>query len=146
MTYTLKEELAIIVLLITYGIYISLYFDVLNIFLLKIKNKFLKIVIEIIFCALQIYSSYLFIYTIQDGYIPIYFLAFILIGILVYLCYHTKISKIINYLINKLMSLIKTILKEITNFIYPKYLKEIKTTLSKRRKSKKTKDIEILKG
>lgn len=143
MTYTLKEEISVIILLIVYGIYISLYYEVINILLCKIKNKLIKVIIEIIFCTLQIYISYLFIFTIQDGYIPIYFLAFILIGILVYLVSRMNTYKIVNYLINKLITLIKTILKEIICFIFPKYLIEIKTTLSKRRKSKKIKDIEI---
>ena len=146
MTYTLKDEISIIILLIVYGIYISLYYEILNILVMKLKNKIIKIFTEIILCLLQIYISYLFIYKIQDGYIPIYFLGFILTGVLIYFLYHSRLYRVINYIFEKVMDFLKKVIKEIIEFLYPKYLKEIKSTLIKRRKLKKIKDIEIWEG
>ena len=137
MTYTLKDEISIIILLIVYGIYISLYYEILNILVMKLKNKIIKIFTEIILCLLQIYISYLFIYKIQDGYIPIYFLGFILTGVLIYFLYHSRLYRVINYIFEKVMNFLKKVIKEIIEFLYPKYLKEIKSTLIKRRKSEK---------
>ncbi len=146
MIYTLKDEISIIILLIVYGIYISLYYEILNILVMKLKNKIIKIFTEIILCLLQIYISYLFIYKIQDGYIPIYFLGFILTGVLIYFLYHSRLYRVINYIFEKIMDFLKKVIKEIIGFLYPKYLKEIKSTLIKRRKLKKIKDIEIWEG
>lgn len=141
MIYTLREEIHIIILLVIYGIYISSYYDVVTLTILGIKNKITKIIIEILLCIFQIYLSYLFIFKIQDGYIPIYFLLFILVGVLIY--YFLRNKMIATYLI--LIMFIKKIFiqttKEVKNIICPIYLQEVINTFIKRRKDKKKKDI-----
>lgn len=141
MIYTLREEIHIIILLVIYGIYISSYYDVVTLSILGIKNKITKIIIETLLCIFQIYLSYLFIFKIQDGYIPIYFLLFILVGVLIY--YFLRNKMIATYLI--LIMFIKKIFiqttKEVKNIICPMYLQEVINTFIKRRKDKKKKDI-----
>lgn len=139
MMYTLREEIQIIVLLIIYGIYISLYYDLVNIFVKMIKNKIIKLLTEIILWLAQIYGSYLFTYQIQDGYIPIYFLLFILIGISLYFIFQKKTQLILEAIISR-------IIEETKKFIYPKYLKVVKSTFKKRNIAKRNKDIETWKG
>ena len=74
MMYTLKDEIHVIILLIVYGIYLSSYLEILNILLQSIKKKVYKIIVEITLSLLEIYVAYIFVYKVQDGYIPIYFL------------------------------------------------------------------------
>ena len=85
MIYTLKEEMRIIILLIIFGIYISSYCEFVYSLLKQLKNKIIKIITEIILWAIQILITYKFTYRMQDGYIPIYFLIFVILGIIIYI-------------------------------------------------------------
>lgn len=141
MMYTLKDEIHVIILLIIYGIYLSSYLEILNILLQSIKKKVYKIIVEITLSLLEIYVAYIFVYKVQDGYIPIYFLLFIILGIIIYLSFRHQTFKVFNHLVINIVNIIKktfTIFKEV---IYPKYLKEINNTFKKRRTNKKNKDI-----
>lgn len=141
MMYTLKDEIHVIILLIVYGIYLSSYLEILNILLQSIKKKVYKIIVEITLSLLEIYVAYIFVYKVQDGYIPIYFLLFIILGIIIYLSFRHQTLKVFNHLVINIVKIIKktfTIFKEV---IYPKYLKEINNTFKKRRTNKKNKDI-----
>lgn len=141
MMNTLKDEIHVIILLIVYGIYLSSYLEILNILLQSIKKKVYKIIVEITLSLLEIYVAYIFVYKVQDGYIPIYFLLFIILGIIIYLSFRHQTFKVFNHLVINIVKIIKktfTIFKEV---IYPKYLKEINNTFKKRRTNKKNKDI-----
>ena len=145
MNYTLKEEIHIIILLIVFGIYICSYCEFIYIFLNQIKNKIIKILLEIIFWILQILITYLFTYKMQDGYVPIYFIIFILNGAIIYILFramYIKEIKTLSIFINKFM---KILFKEIKSTIMPKYIKEIYINHKKRRKDRKIKDIESYK-
>lgn len=145
MIYTLIEEIQIIILLIIYGLYISLYYDIVNILIYRIRNKIIKIIIEVILWSVQIYVTYLFTYQIQDGYIPIYFLLFVFIGVTIYLLFYKKIRLVLNVISLKISKCIQMLLREITNFAYPKYMKLINKTFKSRRRGKKNIDIETSK-
>lgn len=139
--YTLKEEVYIIILLIIYGIYLANYIDILNIILLKIKNKVTKIIVEGILSFTQIYVAYIFMYKIADGYIPIYFLLFVILGIILYLIFRYQIINTVKVLVNLIFKTLKTTIREIKQVIYPYYLKEVIKTFRKRKAYKKVKDI-----
>ena len=141
MMYTLKEEVYIIILLIIYGIYLANYIDILNIILLKIKNKVTKIIVEGILSFTQIYVAYIFMYKIADGYIPIYFLLFVILGIILYLIFRYQIINTVKVLVNLIFKTLKTTIREIKQVIYPYYLKEVIKTFRKRKAYKKVKDI-----
>ncbi len=141
MMYTLKEEVHIIILLIIYGIYLANYIDILNIILSKIKNKVTKIIVEGILSFTQIYVAYIFMYKIADGYIPIYFLLFVILGIILYLIFRYQIINTVKVLVNLIFKTLKTTIREIKQVIYPYYLKEVIKTFKKRKAYKKVKDI-----
>lgn len=141
MIYTLKEEIHIIILLIIFGIYICSYSDFIYILLKYIKNKIVKVVLEIIFWILQILITYIFVYKMQDGYVPIYFIMFILLGTIIYITFRFTHIKEIKWLAKTLVKAFKNILKETKEIIIPKYIKEIHKNFKKRRKDKKIKDI-----
>lgn len=141
MMYTLKDEIHVIILLIVYGIYLSSYLEILNILLQSIKKKVYKIIVEITLSLLEIYVAYIFVYKVQDGYIPIYFLLFIILGIIIYLSFRHQTFKVFNHLVINIVKIIKKTFTEFKEVIYPKYLKEINNTFKKRRTNKKNKDI-----
>lgn len=95
MIHTLNEELYIIIYLIFFGLYISSTYD----FFLKVltetkTSKILNILFQIVFCILQLTITYFFTYKLAAGYIPIYFIIFVILGVLIYyfICRKTLIS------------------------------------------------------
>lgn len=80
---SLKDEIRIIFYLISYGIFIITMYDL---FLLAYqKKKVVRHILEIMFWLVMIYLTYQFSYHLHDGYIPIYFAFFLLIGGLIYI-------------------------------------------------------------
>lgn len=95
MIHTLNEELYIIIYLIFFGLYILSTYD----FFLKVltetkTSKILNILFQIFFCILQLTITYFFTYKLAAGYIPIYFIIFVILGVLIYyfICRKTLIS------------------------------------------------------
>ncbi len=81
----LNVELRILVYIIIYGIYYFAVSDLLSFIIEKRKKKkIFKIILEIIYLISQVYITYLFCYNLDKGYIPIYFILFILIGFILY--------------------------------------------------------------
>ena len=141
MIYTLKEELRLIILFIIYGIYLASYIEFINIFTNKIKKKINKIIIELLMWIIEIYIAYQFIYKAKDGYIPIYFVLFILVGLVMYLICRKQTLSVYKVIVYTIIKIIQKIKNEIIEVTYPNYLKEIRTNLIKRRRYKKKKDI-----
>lgn len=81
----LNVELKILVYIIIYGIYYFAVSDLL-VYIIehKKRKKFSKVLIEILYLLSQIYITYDFCYKLDGGYIPVYFLLFIIIGFLLY--------------------------------------------------------------
>lgn len=146
MIYTLRQEVFIMLLLIMFGLYMTFYYELINIICYKFKHKVLQIFFEILSWSLQIFISYKFIYQIKDGDIPIYFILFILCGVFIYIPFNTSIRKVTNIIITLLTVLFKKLFKNIIEFLFPKYVNEIIITFKKRKKSKKNIDIESWKG
>ena len=75
----LNLELKILVYILIYGIYYFAVSDILIYIVDKKKNnKVFKLIVEIIYLVSQLYLSYDFCYKLDDGYIPVYFLLFII--------------------------------------------------------------------
>lgn len=114
--HTIKEEIKIIICLILYGVYIYSIIDITDI-ILKGKQKYIQIIIYIVQMMIQLYITFKFSYQIMDGYVPIYFMLFIIGGIYLYKIFFKKTFihsiKIIKMLINKIYRLLKP-------FIYSK--------------------------
>lgn len=122
--YTIKEEIYIILSLISFGIYLFASLDIVEIIVSKINNKIIKIICDIIFLFIQIYIIFIFSYNLMEGYIPIYFILFIYIG---YLIYDKLCKRKFQHLILHLLSLIKKIMILIKKIIKPLlYSKEVK--------------------
>ena len=99
MIHTVKEEVYISIYLIAFGIYLISTYDVLLYILdcSKIPRAF-KIIIEIIYCLIQLLITYLFSYKLASGYIPIYFILFLILGFIIYIYFLKKsLIKTINY-------------------------------------------------
>lgn len=108
----LNVEFKILVYILIYGIYYFAVSDVLVYIVEKKKRKkIFKIIIEIIYLLSQIYITYDFCYKLDDGYIPIYFLLFIVIGFLLYYLfmreYFIKCLDFINKILNKVIPYFK---------------------------------------
>lgn len=86
MIHPIKEEVYISIYLIIYGIYIFLIYDLFYLVINKLKiKKVFSILFELLFCLLQIYITYKFSYNLASGYIPIYFILFIFVGLIIYI-------------------------------------------------------------
>lgn len=99
MIHTVKEEVYISIYLIAFGIYLISTYDVLLYILdcSKIPRAF-KIIIEIIYCLIQLLITYLFSYKLASGYIPIYFILFLILGFIIYIYFLKRsLIKTINY-------------------------------------------------
>lgn len=80
----LDVELKVLIYIIIYGIYYFASSDVLIYIINKLKKKVVIIISEVLYLIIQIYITYNFCYKLEDGYIPIYFMLFIVIGFLLY--------------------------------------------------------------
>ena len=104
-----------------FGIYYFAVSDIL-IFIIekKKRNKFFKVFLEIIYLVSQIYTSYDFCYKLDDGYIPIYYLLFIIIGFLLYYLfmrdYFIKCLEFISRILNKIIPRFKHLIYSKTLF------------------------------
>ena len=74
----LDVELKILIYIIAYGIYYFASSDVLIYIINKIKKKIVVIIFEVLYLIIQIYITYNFCYKLENGYIPIYFMLFIM--------------------------------------------------------------------
>lgn len=132
----LNVEIKILIYIIIFGIYYFAVSDVL-IYIIerKNKNKVLKVILEIIYLISQIYISYDFCYKLDNGYIPIYFILFIIIGFLLYYLlmreYFIKCLDFITKIFNKLLPFFK-------HLLYSSTLTHIK--IKKKSKKSKTKN------
>ena len=101
----LDVELKILIYIIAYGIYYFASSDVLIYIINKIKKKIVVIIFEVLYLIIQIYITYNFCYKLENGYIPIYFMLFIVIGFLLYFLfmreYFNKCLDFICIFINK---------------------------------------------
>lgn len=111
----IKEEIYIIISLIIYGIYlISSYDLILQIQNFNKQKKIKSYLIEIIFNLLQILVTIKFSQNLSDGYIPTYFIIFLIIGILIY--YYTSRKYFLKE-IEKFLNIYKKNEKKLKNFI-----------------------------
>lgn len=131
----LNVELKILVYILVYGIYYFAVSDVLVYIVEKKKrNKVFKLIIEIVYLLSQLYITYDFCYKLDDGYIPIYFLLFIIIGFLLYYLfmreYFIKCLDFISKMLNKVIPYFK-------HLFYSKTLFKVKfKKIFKKRKNK----------
>lgn len=146
MIHPIKEEIYISLYLIVYGIYIISTYDVYYQVIEKLKlHKFIKIISEIVFCLLQIVITYYFSYSLASGYIPIYFILFILVGVLIYYYFLKKSLKIT---IDKIMLICLIVRRKISSkivhlFISSRILNVIKTIFVKLKNKKKKKELSL---
>lgn len=141
MIYTVNEEFRIIILLIAFGTYIFFMSDFINVFSNKIKRKLLRYIVSIILWFIQIYISYIFVYKMQDGYMPLYFILFIVVGLIFYLFIRNQTLFILKRIINMFYYLLDKLVNLIKETILPKYLSIVIKYNKKRIKDKKIKDI-----
>ena len=127
MIHELKEEIYISLYLIIYGIYIISSYDILLSFFTKTKlNKVIKIIIELIFFIIQLILTYYFSYKLASGYMPIYFILFIVIGFVIYYkLLKESLLKNVEQIIKGIKQITPSILKIIQNLLYSKELIKI---------------------
>ena len=108
--YNFLEEVRMIIYLLSFGISVVGLYDI---FILEIKNKTKKVILEIIYSLCFIIYSYYFSYELKEGYIPQYSLLIILLGIVIYFYKIKPKTQTIKKVIYKLFSIIKTIFKKV---------------------------------
>ncbi len=120
----ITKEFYIIISLIFFGIYLISTYDIVLQFQNFFRKKKIKTyIIEICFNVLQIFITIKFSQNIANGYIPVYFIIFLIIGVIIY--YYTSrnfLKKEIQTFLEfykKYEPKIKNFLKE---FIYSKEL------------------------
>lgn len=147
MIHTVKEEIYISIYLIAFGIYLISTYDILLYMLdnAKLKNIF-KVIIETIYCIIQLIITYFFSYKLASGYIPIYFILFLIIGFVLYMyCLKKSLHKTLDiYKQNVRPHLLKlvvdvliptTLIKKIIDII-KKIVKRIKFQITKQKLKK----------
>ena len=152
MIHIVKEEIYISVYLIAFGIYLISTYDVLLYMLdsTKLKTVF-KVLIEIIYCLIQLIITYFFSYKLASGYIPIYFILFLVIGFVLYIyCLKKSLHKTLDiYKQNVRPHLLKLVLdvliptalvKKIID-TFKKVIKRIKFKMTKRKLEKALREI-----
>lgn len=148
--YPLKEEVYLMLYLIAYGIYLFATLDMMEECTKRIQKKWIKGILQMLYWVVQCYITYLFSYRLLDGYLPIYFILFILAGYILYRYIFKKVFiktlAVSFYVIKKICAFLK---KVIQPFIYSKlvvqgmkkgwkhYQKIIKDTCSSLVKRKK---------
>lgn len=127
---SISKEIYIIVNLIFFGIYLISTYDFIIQIQKKLKNNKFKIyLIEITFNILQILLTIKFSQNLANGYIPSYFIIFLIIGVVIY--YYTSRKIFINT-IHKILNIYIVNKKRIKNFIQEMfYSKEIINLLKK---------------
>ena len=110
--YSFKEEIRIIIYLISYGVCIVGMYDF---FVSDFKRKRIKIFYEVIYTVLAIVYTYHFSYKLCNGYIPQYSIVFILLGIIVYFIFFKKQFNVIRSelmcIVNKIIMFFRKILR-----------------------------------
>lgn len=110
MIHSIKEEVYISIYLVSFGIYIISTYDVFYIVLSYLRiNNIIKKIIEVIFCLINIYITYLFSYNLSNGYIPIYFILFFIVGVVIY---YKFLSMKLQITINKIMFILRLICRK----------------------------------
>lgn len=141
MIHPIKEEVFISIYLIIYGIYIFLIYDLFYLVINKLKiKKVFSILFELLFCLLQIYITYKFSYNLASGYIPIYFILFIFVGLIIYIKFiKNSFIKQMTKIILLLTILYKTVASKLVHlFVSTRIIKLIKKCIIriKQRKNK----------
>lgn len=134
MIHTLKEEINVLIYLIIYGIFIiSTYDSVLYFSNHLINKKCIRIIIEIIYCIIQLIIAYIFSYNLADGYIPIYFILLIVVGVYSYILFFKKrLFNILDYILKNIIKHKKLIKWLLVNLIYsPSLINTIKKVITK---------------
>ncbi len=120
-TINIKEDIRVIIVLIAYGIFLAMSIDVLKFLLHSSKRSTHKekktwhiiknIIMQIVYGIFLIYVSYKVSYKMANGYVPIYFIVFVISGIILYYFVER------NYFVKTMGMLKKVFLK-----IYPCFL------------------------
>lgn len=118
------EEVRIMLYLIGYGIFCLSSYDTL-ITLIKTLIKPLKIAISIIYSVSIVYLTYEFSFVLANGYIPIHFILFLLIGFLIYILVRKIYMQGLIYIKEILIKIKRPIGKLLVFLVYPQELIEI---------------------
>ena len=120
MIKTLDVELKILVYILSFGIYYFAASDLL-IYIVdrKKQKKLVKILFEIIYLISQVYITFNFCYNLDNGYIPIYFMIFIIIGFMLYYLFANTLLYITFLVLQttRVTNIIKSFYKNITRII-----------------------------
>ena len=119
MIHTTLDEIRIIVYLIGYGIFIISTYDTLFLITEKI-NKIIKTIISFVYIITIVYFTYEFSYVLSNGYIPIHFILFLIIGFLIYYLIRKKYIEGLLIMYSFLKKIKKPIIKLIIFLCYPK--------------------------
>lgn len=113
---SIKEDIRVIVILMAYGIFVSMSIDLLKLFLScrskrRKTNIIRNYILQVLYGLVLLFISYNVSYKMANGYVPIYFMIFVCLGILLYYFWERK------YFVQLLEILKKIFLK-----LYPKFL------------------------
>ena len=131
MMYTFYEQTIFLGQFILLGMFIAIISDTFNIIFMK--KKWYHIILEIILWFILIVFSSLFIIKINDGYLPLYFFIFFLVGYMLYIkllqkkYYHIVFPiELFSYIYNKLKKIYLSIKKNIHEKLVNKKRKKLK--------------------
>ena len=122
MILAIKDELILIFYLLCYGVFVIASYDLFLFFLPQKRiKKYLAVIFEVLFWLIIILVTYQFSYRLYDGYMPLYYALFLIIGVLLYLRYLKKSmidgANIVKRLIRHLL---KPLRKVLLFLFYPK--------------------------
>lgn len=118
------EEFRIMLYLICYGIFCISSYDTLLFFINNFKKIF-KLSISIIYALLMIYFTYEFSYVLANGYIPIHFILFLIIGFLIYFVIRRIYIEGLTYIRDIFLKIRKPFIKIVIFLVYPKEIIDI---------------------
>lgn len=118
MMLSTSDEIRIMFYLIGYGVFCISSYDL--VMLLKFKKTRNKNIILSIYSILILYISIEFSYKLANGYVPIHFILFMIIGFLIYITIRKSFLQGITYLYEIYLKIKKPIYKIICFLVYPK--------------------------
>ena len=144
--YTIKEQVAIILYFLIFGIFTVTMYRIFSYFINKTrKKKVFKYIIELLFWMLLIYFSSRYLLVSTKGNIPLYGILFYILGIAIYFILLDKSMYVnLDFIGRYLLIVIQELLYSKEVMIVVKKIIKKKSKISRRRKRKKYEENNII--
>lgn len=143
--YSIKEQIAIIIYFLIFGIFTISFYTIISFFLNKTKiKKIFLYIIEFGFWCLLTYLASMYLLSSTKGYLPLYGICFFIVGIVIYMYLLDKRLKNDLERLYKLFSFLYKKTRKIWSIILiPKEIIDLLKKIKKKKKKGERQDEEI---